>query len=88
MLEAAWVDWKIFFAHHTLAHQIIHWNTLVLQYNQVLLERAQDNLCAADQFVGNVQLVIWNSGQTVVFECVMQEDYAAQGSINSVDPGK
>ena len=55
----------------TLARQIIHRNTLVLQYNRVVLERAQDDLRDADRFVGQVRFVIWKSGHSAAFEYTM-----------------
>ena len=62
-----------------LTCEIIHRNILVLQYNRILLERTQDDLCAVDQFVGHVCLMIRRSSQTTAaFEYVTrtQEDYA------------
>lgn len=38
------------------------------------LERAQNNLQAADRLIGRVRLVIWKSGHTATFECAIGED--------------
>ncbi|KAG6372387.1 hypothetical protein JVT61DRAFT_7852 [Boletus reticuloceps] len=54
LLEAARADCCIFSTHKSLALQIVHRNTLVLQYNHMTLEKAQNDLRAADQFIGHV----------------------------------
>ena len=41
----------------------------------MVLERAQDDLHAADHFIGHVHLLIWKSGQTMAFKYAIQEDY-------------
>jgi hypothetical protein len=51
LLEAAHADRGIILARNSLTRQIIHHNTLVLQYNRMVLEQAQDDLHATDRFV-------------------------------------
>ncbi|KAF8449212.1 hypothetical protein L210DRAFT_3640836 [Boletus edulis BED1] len=80
LLEAARADCRILNACKTLAQQIIHRNTLVLQYNRIVLERAQDDLHAADRFVGQVRFWIRKSGQSAAFEYAMQEDHSLPAS--------
>ncbi|KAG6369098.1 hypothetical protein JVT61DRAFT_1514 [Boletus reticuloceps] len=41
-----------------LALQIIHRNTLVLQYNHLLLEETQEDLRTVDRFIGHVRFVM------------------------------
>ena len=77
LLEAARADRRIFLARKSLAHQIIHRNTLVLQYNRMVLERAQDDLHAADRFIGQVHFSIRRCGQSAAFEYAMQEDHSS-----------
>ena len=76
LLQVVWVDHDILLAWSTLAHQIIHHNALILQYNCMVLEWVQDNLWATDQFIGHICLMIRKSGETAAFECAMQEDYS------------
>ena len=66
----------------TLARQIIHRNTLVLQYNRVVLERAQDDLRDADRFVGQVRFVIQKSGHSAAFEYAMGAGHSPPTSGN------
>ena len=44
-----------------------------------MLEKAQDELRAADRFVGHVHATIRQSGVTTAFEYAMQEDYSSAG---------
>ncbi|KAF8552932.1 hypothetical protein OG21DRAFT_1485773 [Imleria badia] len=80
LLETAQADRHILLARNSLAHHIIHRNMLVLQYNWMVLERAQDNLRAADHFIGHVRLLIRKSGQTTAFKYVMQEGHSSLSS--------
>lgn len=64
LLEAARADRSILLARKSLALQIIHRNTLVLQYNRIVLEQTQDDVHAADRFVGQVRFLIRKSGQS------------------------
>ena len=42
LLEAAHADQQVWLTQKSLIHQIIHCNTLMLQYNHVMLEKCQD----------------------------------------------
>ena len=53
---------------------------LVLQYNWMVLERAQDDLHAADHFVGHVHFLIQKSSQTTAFKYAMQEGHSSLSS--------
>ena len=75
LLEAACADRRIILTHKSLTCQIIHCNTLVLQYNRMVLEQAQDDLHAADRFVRQVHLLIHKSGQSAAYAYAMQEDH-------------
>ncbi|KAI6097818.1 hypothetical protein F5141DRAFT_1067058 [Pisolithus sp. B1] len=76
LLEVAKADRCIFLARKALALQIIQRNMLVLRYNCMMLERAQKDICTADQFIRHVWLTIWQSGHTPVFKYAMQEDHS------------
>ena len=75
LLEAARADCHIILTHKSLTHQIILRNTLVLQYNRMISERAQDDLNATDCFVGQVCFLIHKSSQSVTYAYAMQEDH-------------
>lgn len=79
LLEAARADQQVWLTRQNLVHQIIRRNTLTLQYNRVMLEKAQDELRAADRFVGHVRATIRRSGVTTAFEYAMREDYSSAG---------
>ena len=70
-------DRQVWLTRQNLAHQIIHCNTLTLQYNRLMLEKAQDELRAADRFVGQVRTTIRRSGITMAFEYAMREDHSS-----------
>ena len=76
LLETARADWQVWLTRQNLVHQIIHRNTLTLQYNRLMLEKAQDKLRTADRFVGKVRTTIRQSGVTAAFEHAMREDYS------------
>ena len=76
LLETARADRQVWLTRQNLVHQIIHRNTLTLQYNRLMLEKAQDALCTADRFVGEVRTTIRQSGVTAAFEHAMREDYS------------
>ena len=75
LLEAARADRCIILACKSLTRQIIHRNMLVLQYNRMVLERAQNDLHAADRFVRQVRLLIRKSSQSAAYAYAMQEDH-------------
>ena len=52
----------------------------MLQYNRLMLEKAQDALRTADRFVGKVHTTIRQSGVMAAFEHVMREDYSLHAS--------
>ena len=58
LLEAACADCQVHLTQRELALQIIHCNTLTLQYNCMLLDKAQEDLHTADRFIRHVCFVI------------------------------
>lgn len=76
LLEAARADRSILLARKSLALQIIHRNTLVLQYNRIVLEQTQDDVHAADRFVGQVRFLIRKSGQSAASEYALRQDHS------------
>ncbi|KAF8124292.1 hypothetical protein EV363DRAFT_1403213 [Boletus edulis] len=85
LLETARTDRRILLARKTLAHQIIHRNMVVLQYNRMVLDKTVDDLRAAETYIGHVCLMIREGGQTAAFEYAMQQDYSAclSGNVSS-----
>lgn len=41
-----------------LAHEIIHRNTITLQLNCIMLEKAGEDLHQAEELVGHVRLIV------------------------------
>ena len=82
LLETARADRQVWVTRQALAHQIIHRNTLTLQYNRLMLEKAQGVLCTVDRFVGKVRTTIRQSGVTAAFEHAMREDYSLYTGIS------
>ncbi|KAF8546448.1 hypothetical protein OG21DRAFT_1527823 [Imleria badia] len=61
LLEAAHTDWEVQLTCRNLVLQIVHRNTLMLQYNHLLLDKAQEDLWTTDRFIGHVHFVIRKS---------------------------
>ncbi|KIM68963.1 hypothetical protein SCLCIDRAFT_19644 [Scleroderma citrinum Foug A] len=70
--------YAIFLLHATkdLAYEIVHCNTITLQFNRIMLERAERDLHAVDELVGCVHLTIRESGHSPMSEYAMQEPLA------------
>ena len=73
LLEAARSDRQISCMQMDLAVKIIHRNTIALQFNGLMLKRAQKDLHAADELVGYTHLSIRQSGHSAASEYVLQE---------------
>ena len=76
LLESAQSDRVISRMHEDLAHKIVHRNIIVLQLNRLVLENAQNDSRAADEFIRHVRLSIRQSGHSVVHEQAIQEPHA------------
>jgi uncharacterized glyoxalase superfamily metalloenzyme YdcJ len=72
-LEAARSERVISRMRKDLAHKIVHCNVIALQLKQLVLEDAQNDSHAADEFIGHVHFTIRWSGYSVVHEQAMQE---------------
>ncbi|KAF9228182.1 hypothetical protein BS17DRAFT_763730 [Gyrodon lividus] len=86
LLQAAQSDQLIAHMQKELAFEIVHHNTIALQLNHLTLERAQDNLHAADKLVGHVRLTIRKSGYSATFQYVMQESDLPRRNIQINSP--
>lgn len=73
LLEAARSNRQISRMRTDLAVEIVHRNTIALQFNRLVLERAQNDLRAADELVGYVRLSIRQSGHSAASQYAMQE---------------
>ena len=76
LLEATHANHQVHLTQRELALQIVHRNTLTLQYNCMLLDKAQEDLHTADCFISHVRFVIRKNGIPVAFEYAMHEDYS------------
>ncbi|KAI5988014.1 hypothetical protein EDD15DRAFT_2520430 [Pisolithus albus] len=88
LLETARADRQVRLTRKNLALQIVHRNTLTLQYNRLILEKVQEELHSADRLVGHVCFIIRKSGIPVVSEYAMHEDHSVHlpsSVYNSVD---
>ena len=75
LLESARSDRVISRMCEDLAHKIVHCNIIILQLNQLVLENAQNDSRAADEFVGHIRLSIRQSGHSVVHEQAIREPH-------------
>jgi hypothetical protein len=78
LLAAASTDRQVQLMQKNLALQIIHHNTVTLQYNHLVLEKAREELHAAEHLIGHVHFTIRMSGIPVAFEGTMPEDHSIQ----------
>ncbi|KAI5990600.1 hypothetical protein EDD15DRAFT_2369661 [Pisolithus albus] len=75
LLEAAQSDRQISLMRKDLAYEIVHRNTIALQLNRIMLERAEADLLAAVELVGHVRLTIRQSGHSAAVEYAMRESW-------------
>ena len=75
LLEAARSDRQISSMRKDLAYEIVHRNSIALQLNRLMLERAETDLDAADELVGHVRLTIRQSGHSPAVEYAMRESW-------------
>ncbi|KAL4063625.1 hypothetical protein V8B97DRAFT_1876521, partial [Scleroderma yunnanense] len=81
LLETAHTNCQVWLTQQSLVHQILHHNTLTLQYNCLMLEHTQEKLYMADHFVGQVCTMIRKSGIMAAFKYAMQEDYSPHAAV-------
>ena len=77
-LEAARSNQQISLMQKNLAYEIIHRNTIALQLNQIMLEKAEEDLQQADELIGQVRLTVRQSGHSVTSENAMKESWTRQ----------
>ena len=41
-----------------LAHEIVHRNTIALQLNRIMLEKAEEDVLQAEELIGCVRLIV------------------------------
>ncbi|KAI6040685.1 hypothetical protein EDC04DRAFT_2602289 [Pisolithus marmoratus] len=81
-MEAARSDCQISLMRKDLAYEIVHHNTIALQLNRIMLERAEVDLLVADKLVGHIQLTIRQSGHLAVVEYAILVKYQFSGTVN------
>ena len=62
LLEAAVSNRKVHHIRKSLADQLVHRNTLQLQYNRMQVKKAEMKLSAAELHVGRVRMVLRRHG--------------------------
>jgi len=62
LLATARVDCQIWVTERALADQVVQRDMLRLEYNQLQVAQAHQNILAAEHHVGHVQLVVRKSG--------------------------
>ncbi|KAI5983253.1 hypothetical protein EDD15DRAFT_2202242 [Pisolithus albus] len=75
LLEVARSDRQISLKRKDLAYEIVHHNTVALQLNRIVLERAERDLCTADERIGHVRLIIRQSGHSAASVYEMRESW-------------
>ena len=78
LLVAACANRQVQLMQKNLTLQIIHCNTVTLQYNRLVLEKAREELHAAERLIGHVCFTIRKSGIPVAFEGTMPEGHSIQ----------
>ena len=73
LLEAARSNRQISLMRKNLAYEIIHRNTIALQLNRIMLEKAEQDLQQADELVGQVRLTVRQCGHSVAFKSAIKE---------------
>ena len=75
-MEAARSDRQISLMQKDLAYEIVHRNTIALQFNRIMLEQVERDLHAADKLIGCIHLTIRESGHSPTSEYAMREPLA------------
>ena len=80
LLEAARSDQQISLTmRKKLAYEIIHRNTIALQLNRIVLEKAEEDFQRAEELIGRVQLTVRQSGHSTAFENFIKEPWPHRG---------
>lgn len=79
LLEVTHANHQLHLMQWSLALQIVHHDILALQYNHILLKKAQEDLHLADHLIGSVWFIIHRSGIPVASKYAMHKDYTLYG---------
>ena len=79
LLEAARSDRQISLMRKNLAYEIIHRNTIALQLNRIVLEKAEEDFQRAEELIGQVRLTVRQSGHSTAFENFIKEPWPHRG---------
>ena len=62
-----------------LAHEIVHRNTIALQLNRIMLEKAEEDLLQAEELIGRVRLTVRQCGYSAAHRYAMKEPWSHRG---------
>ena len=62
-----------------LAHEIIHRNTITLQLNRIMLEKAEEDLLQAEELISHVHLIVRQCGHSAAHRYAMKELWSHRG---------
>ena len=62
-----------------LVYEIIHRNTIALQLNHIILEKAEEDFQRAKELIGQVRLTVQQSGHSTAFENFIKEPWPHRG---------
>ena len=82
LLEAVRSDRQISLMRKNLAYEIIHRNTIALQLNRIVLEKAEEDFQRAEELIGQVRLTVRQSGHSTAFENFIKEPWPYRGEFS------
>ena len=62
-----------------LAHEIVHRNTIALQLNRIMLEKAEEDLLQAEELIGRVRLIVQQCRHSAAHRYAMKEPWSHRG---------
>ena len=62
-----------------LAHEIVHRNTITLQLNRIMLEKAEEDVLQAEELIGRVRLIVRQCGHSAAQRYAMKEPWSHCG---------
>ena len=65
-----------------LAYEIIHRNTIALQLNRIVLEKAEEDFQRAEELIGQVRLTVRQSRHSTTFENFIKEPWPYRGEFS------
>ena len=79
LLEVARSNRQISLIRSNLAYAIVHRNSITLQLNRIMLEKAKEDAHQAGELISHVRLAIRQSGYSAAHEYSMKEPWPRSG---------